>query len=1323
MTRTLSPLLQRCLERANPAVHHVVEFAVPDQAKVLHRAEDQFLLAPALLGLAPAASLVPSASGGVTLNSADEIIINQFTDTGAFGIPQENGGPSYVNTAAWALDRGFGGGILRSVTVRVRWTHFLTHPDISLRIFRAHRQAGVLQRIEGSSVVEAEAVQVTFTDLLPEPVVARYQALLAQGVIETGKYATVSFDLTPYRLVIDPLAPAPPGPADTGDLPEIYFTLQTNQTRAGNLVEWRADSTSARSIAGVGDMREVTWSRNADDPNATWSRAEFPRALMLKVALDSFVPTSVATYALALPAMPGSGSIGRVVFGAGTPRDASATLELSTTGASGPWAPVQDGDALSVVQGTYHARMTLNASADRRRAPVVSRMGIEFRSHVDLTAESTVDHVSQDVSVPFLAASVGEGAITAVRAGRRDYRDLAADLATAGPDTQLEADVFLAPRHPMVTRADWLQLSRASVSARVPTGTAERFTLLAATRAIKGKIPARIESITRRHTVVTSSTTSVQVTPDLQGASLAGNEYDARGYYIRVASSAVPELLSGTMHDVTGNTGVDRLDFIGGDELPAAFTPGDEIEVHSAQYLQPVLHWADADPADVWEEILVVHRNIPNSRLGRSDIGRAGRSGRPPRVTDRAPGDTNTQAKLRVSARITSQEEADALIDQLSFIMGGATVEIGGQIVFRQIYPLFDASGAMTVAPDPVAAVFDARDYTGLQTPSGREERVSVLACDYGLSPVAGDAGEALTLVFSDVDAVVSYGSPQGEAPAIPDDIARWCYNTADQGRFLAEQLLSQVVNATSTGLRVWLWTSVAARPELTVGDSVVVITDQYTDFDPATGTKVRGWNAYTLVLVSTSGGGRQFRGFLRGLRDVASVRLRGGRGLLSDNDPGSGRAGLSNVHDVQSDTGVTIEFTRGAAVVEVWAAYAVVTAGMVTNYDFATLVAPFVAPLPDGATSFPVPRPGDGQVTLVQLDPRLSDLVAGKPHRLTVTATPQVPHVELDDKESATKGTQWWKITERGIPVTAVAVQTQVGTEPISGFVAPTRIAGAVSVVRGGTLGAGEYEHDVTLDATRSSWIVPRLTLGNGAAPIVLGPFAFDRDRNPNIVSALVVSDRKLSVTGDTDTKSFQVFEGEYPWAAGRWKATRDGLADTIDLAATDIAGVAGLGSAASKLYTVVVYGAASGYVDGTTPYDRRTVTVAGATATAPDSVWETVDATAPIAPTSGAGPDVVTLRLDATTAPVGWTVAVFYGASLTSTNPDPMTDITSTLAPALGAPPTALTSYTYGTGYPASRAIDSQYVTAKFRVDLKDATGVVRDTRTVQANWNTVP
>ena len=136
---------------------------------------------------------------------------------------------------------------------------------------------------------------------------------------------------------------------------------------------------------------------------------------------------------------------------------------------------------------------------------------------------------------------------------------------------------------------------------------------------------------------------------------------------------------------IGGNTGVDKLDFPSNadptisKELPGTLAAGDEIEVHSGRYQQPAISWVNADPADVWDEILTVHIGVPDDRIGLADVGLNGRAGRPPKVTDRAPGDAATQAKLKVTLKLTGEEDADVLIDQLSFIMGGATIEIAGR--------------------------------------------------------------------------------------------------------------------------------------------------------------------------------------------------------------------------------------------------------------------------------------------------------------------------------------------------------------------------------------------------------------------------------------------------------------------------------------------------------------------------------------------------------------------------------------------------------------------------------------------------------------------
>jgi hypothetical protein len=156
------------------------------------------------------------------------------------------------------------------------------------------------------------------------------------------------------------------------------------------------------------------------------------------------------------------------------PTGASAALSLSTAGSGGPWTSVTDGDVVTTKQQAYHLKLVLNAPANQNVAPRVSALGIEFRTPVDVTAEATVTPIAQEIDVPFMAASIGEGSVSVVRTGARDFRDQASDLATSVPVSQLEVDVRLGSRHPRVTRDAWMLIDRATVNNRAPSAGAEQ---------------------------------------------------------------------------------------------------------------------------------------------------------------------------------------------------------------------------------------------------------------------------------------------------------------------------------------------------------------------------------------------------------------------------------------------------------------------------------------------------------------------------------------------------------------------------------------------------------------------------------------------------------------------------------------------------------------------------------------------------------------------------------------------------------------------------------------------------------------------------------
>jgi hypothetical protein len=158
-----------------------------------------------------------------------------------------------------------------------------------------------------------------------------------------------------------------------------------------------------------------------------------------------------------------------VVFARRAPAERRQRSSLSTAGSGGPWTAVTDGDVVTTKQQTYHLKLQMDAPANQNIAPHVSALGIEFRTPVDVTAEATVEPIAQEIDVPFLAASIGEGSVSVVRTGARDYRDQASDLATSAPVSALEVDVRLGSRNVVAPRDAWMLLDRATVNNRAPS--------------------------------------------------------------------------------------------------------------------------------------------------------------------------------------------------------------------------------------------------------------------------------------------------------------------------------------------------------------------------------------------------------------------------------------------------------------------------------------------------------------------------------------------------------------------------------------------------------------------------------------------------------------------------------------------------------------------------------------------------------------------------------------------------------------------------------------------------------------------------------------
>lgn len=1322
MPKQMSYDLEDCLRRPNPYVEIVTEISQPDVGQVLRR-PDQFTTTPPLVAGSIIGGISGAPAGGVEMAPGTATLAAFAGEQSFYDLNKED--PQRRKKGlSWDVDKNFVRGVLRSFTARVQrvaLAGFYFPIDFQLEIIRVTKTPGVRQTLNAGTQQYTNTVftEYTFASVLSSPAVIKAANIVWDGAQKT----TLSFDLSAYGVVLENLNANAPAPDQTGDLPRYYFILTgLNLPNTNGLWRWLVDTASARTVANVGTFTRAFWGRN-DDQSQWVVDPPFTDVPACSIVIDSYPVQSKATYDIDLGAAPDPLAGGRMVFERLLPAGTSALTEISTNG-GGLYTAIKHGDAIAVAQQTYKLRITMNSDAAQRSSPAVTALGIEFRIPVDVSVESIPELPTREIATPILQANIPESKLRVLRTGIRDYLDVATTIASKKPTTRLEADIFLASRHPAVTRDKWLRLERLTVSNRVPDEVSENFTLLSYASKLKRKIPAKRETINTVHKVTSADAALgwIRVTPALPGVGVSDNTaYDAKGYYIRVRTTASAGIPLNFQAVVQGNTGPNQLDFVGG-VLPAQLQVNDVIELHSGIVAIAPIRIVDMDPADAWD-LVVNAAGIPPERVG---LGYLPRGGKPPRVTDRSPGDVATQNKCKVTLDLKEEEPADELLDQLSFIMGGVWLEIDGQICYVQIHPLRGLDGTITVPLPPPVGVLDLRDYAGLQCPPGLEERSTFVTAKYGVNSTAANPDAYLERVTAvgDNDAFAWLQRQDMDDVAsseIPDKVSRWLYNSTDQGLYLATVVAGMLVRAQSTGKRIFPFNAVEAQPQLLPGDSLVIVTDKYTDYDPTNQIELRGPLAIRGVLVHVGPLGHQLAIYVLGLSENVT-KLSGG----SPGDMG-GVGGADVLYDFlnvepysETPTTKTYRATVGVLVTEVWLGYDTFPLPAVdARFDRVRgRMSPLLTPIDGNRQMFiTLPKPPEKFIVSAQLEPRGADLRVGHPVQLDVYASPdQAPIVELDDIELPTLVTQWIRIRERGIAVTSVLLRTQVGKEPISALGAPTRSAPAASVVRGGLLSdvgaAGsrifEIEQDCQRDTVRNAYIDGEAHLSNGQV-MALGPFVFDWDTNPNILS-VDVTGTIVKILCDTDTKSIRVFD-----SLGTWEYVLDGLSATINVGQMGTNGVAGLGAGATSTFTIQARSEPTAYVDVGTLIVTRDVVISDTGAPPAAAAWDTPGLTAQ-APAVGSGN--MTFHLKATAAPAGWTVKVWGGI-----NNNPSLDITGAVAPALSAPPTVDTVYTFNSGYIAVHDPPRTLRVYAIKAELYDNLGVLKDTRQVQANWYSSP
>jgi hypothetical protein len=423
------------------------------------------------------------------------------------------------------------------------------------------------------------------------------------------------------------------------------------------------------------------------------------------------------------------------------------------------------------------------------------------------------------------------------------------------------------------------------------------------------------------------------------------------------------------------------------------------------------------------------------------------------------------------------------------------------------------------------------RNTIGLQTPTGLEQRITQLACNYGVDTTTGEksADAAQTTVAVDVDAKdwLDTQPVDDMAPAsIPDDIARWCFNSADGGLYLASKITEMVVRACSTGVRIWPWSSTEMLPRLVVGDRVTVITDQYTDYDPSRGVAIRGPWAFQLVLVSVAGGGQAFRGFMLGLTDA--LQIKGGPGT-QDTGEGANASEILNVtfDDSADGTQRNYDVTCGAAVATLYVHHRLWPVGTAGDpFDFTTgndrnliIVRPDPA---DGHFRFTLAHPVRGQQRFGILVPRAGGvLLTSGDDVFKIVLDPAPPAMSAKMHALVTNGTAAvsvdvtasvsdWPVRVRiyeGSPNSTPLVDTTVS--------GPTTIdSAAFPVLAGRALPLREllqWWTQLTNVAGEDQWAGPEAA---NRDPLPQGYIQIEQNR----------SDAKIRMVFDTDTDSIRV-------------------------------------------------------------------------------------------------------------------------------------------------------------------------------------------------------
>jgi hypothetical protein len=465
---------------------------------------------------------------------------------------------------------------------------------------------------------------------------------------------------------------------------------------------------------------------------------------------------------------------------------------------------VADGDTVAPWR-FYEVTATLAATVVTGGAALVSPVlqAVQLVERVRYRTEGLTGAIDADVSVDPVTgqSAIGELALSLLRGGRDDFRDLATSLASQVSPSRLEAQVFGVCTSTGARR--FLESYR--LESRTPHRDREELTFTSGLDRLQVRIPPQVETYALPPaggtfptiSAITGGGTSRTVTLTGPGASWA--EGQLTGYRLRIVTGAA----SGIDCPITATPATNQVTITvpAAGDLPAT---GDAVEIHSDVYRRQDVIYTAQDPAVVFEDVLTARARVPR-RL----IGALPATGR---LT--SPGGTvlTTSGRLKASGGSDDGVTALSVLQALATLLGGAVVWQRGRIAFVDLFSARDS-----------AVVWDERDYVQLDTPTGLDRRMPSVSCKFGPDPATDAfAGE---VIANDLDVLYAAGRANlFDVTAVDEAIARWCTTQP-----LAEAVVRRLRDAFAAGVPVWNVQLAHQCPWVDLGDVVTIMTDQFT--------------------------------------------------------------------------------------------------------------------------------------------------------------------------------------------------------------------------------------------------------------------------------------------------------------------------------------------------------------------------------------------------------------------------------------------------------------------------------------------------------------